>query len=124
MVPFKKVIAALGMGAMFAAVSAQAAAGDPVRGEEVYDGCKSCHSIDANEIGPMHRGVVGRKAGSVPGYRYSPALKSANIVWTEENLDKWLSDPDKMVPGTKMYYELDSAQDRADVIAFLKAKAG
>lgn len=97
------------------------AEGDPVRGEIIYKGCQDCHSLDENDIGPMHRGVVGRKAGSVAGYNYSSALKNSGIIWTEDNLDKWLTNPQTMVPGAKMYFHLSDAQDRADVIAFLKS---
>jgi cytochrome c len=71
----------------------------------------------------MHRNVFGRKAGSVPGYDYSAALKASNIVWNDTTLDKWLADPQAFVPGTKMTFSVDDAQDRADVIAFLKDKA-
>ena len=74
-------------------------------------------------MGPSHRGVFGRKAGSLPDYDYSDALKSANIVWNEETLDKWLTNPQSFVPGVKMFFHLDSAQDRADVIAYLKERA-
>jgi cytochrome c len=80
-----------------------------------------CHALDKNEIGPRHRDVFGNKAASVPGYDYSAALKASNIVWNEATLDKWLTDPQALVPGTKMAYAVDDAQDRADVIAFLKA---
>ncbi len=86
-------------------------------------GCGDCHSIEKNDVGPMHKGVVGRLAGSVAGYNYSPALKNSKIVWTEANLDKWLTGPDAMVPGTKMFYEVQDPRDRADIIAFLKEKA-
>jgi cytochrome c len=99
------------------------AAGDAAHGAKVYQDCMLCHSLDKNEIGPSHRGVLGRKAGGVPGYDYSAALKAADIVWNETTLDKWLSDPQAVVPGTKMLFSLDDAQDRADVIAFLKEKA-
>jgi cytochrome c len=99
------------------------ASGDAAHGAKVYQDCMLCHSLDKNEIGPQHRGVFGRKAGSVPGYDYSAALKTADIVWNETTLDKWLSDPQAFVPGTKMLFSLDDAQDRADVIAFLKQKA-
>jgi cytochrome c len=99
------------------------ASGDAAHGAKVYQDCMLCHSLDKNEIGPQHRGVFGRKAGSVPGYDYSAALKTADIVWNETTLDKWLSDPQAFVPGTKMLFSLDDAQDRADVIAFLKEKA-
>ena len=65
----------------------------------------------------------GRKAGSLPDYPYSDALKSSNIVWNEETLDKWLTDPQTFVPGVKMFFHLDNAQDRADVIAYLRERA-
>jgi cytochrome c len=99
------------------------AAGDAARGEVLYQGCQDCHSIEKNDVGPMHKGVVGRAAGTVPGYNYSPALRNAKIVWTEENLDKWLTGPQDFIPGTKMFYEVKSPQDRADLIAFLKDRA-
>jgi cytochrome c len=97
--------------------------GDPGRGEEIYQACTDCHSLDQNDVGPRHRGVFGRKAGSVPDYAYSDGLKSAKIVWTEETLDQWLTDPQAFVPGAKMFFHLDGAQDRADVIAYLKERA-
>ena len=107
---------------MFAAVSARAA-GDVAHGETLYQGCLDCHSIEKNDVGPMHKGVVGRAAGTVPGYGYSAALKNAKIVWTEENLDKWLTSPQAFIPGTKMFYQVNNPQDRADIIAFLKERA-
>ena len=97
--------------------------GDPARGETVYEACQDCHSLDKNDVGPRHRGVYGRKAGSLPDYDYSDALKSANIVWDEETLDKWLTDPQSVAPGAKMVFHLESAQDRADVIAYLRERA-
>ena len=99
------------------------AAGDAARGEALYRDCQACHSFDKNQIGPMHRGVFGRTAGSVPGFDYSEALKNAKIIWTEANLDKWLADPEVLVPGSKMYFSVDKAGDRADLIAFLKERA-
>ena len=100
------------------------ASGDPVHGQQVYKVCAACHAIDKNGAGPKHQGILGRTAGTVPDYRYSPALQKSGIVWTDETLDKWLADPQAVVPGTKMFYALESAQDRADVIEFLKQKAG
>lgn len=85
----------------------------------LYQVCTGCHSVDANDIGPKHRGVVGRPAGSVPGYAYSAALKRSGIVWTPENLDKWLTNPQQMAPGTKMYFSVSNVRDRADIIAYL-----
>jgi cytochrome c len=99
------------------------ATGNVARGQTLYKGCADCHSINENAVGPMHKGVVGRKAGSVPGYDYSPDLKNSGIVWTEENLDKWLAGPQAMVAETKMFFDVPDAQDRADIIAFLKEKA-
>lgn len=99
------------------------AAGDATRGEALYEGCQDCHSIDKNDVGPRHRGVYGRKAGSLPDYRYSDALKNANFVWDDKTLDQWLTDPQKFVPGSKMFYHLDQAQDRADIIEYLKTRA-
>jgi cytochrome c len=98
-------------------------AGDAARGETLYDACQDCHSLDKNDVGPRHRGVFGRKAASLPDYDYSEALKSANIVWNEETLDKWLTDPQAVAPGAKMFFHLDNPQDRADVIAYLKERA-
>ena len=101
--------------------SAQAA-GDPVHGEQVYHRCQGCHSIDRNRIGPMHKGLFGRKAGSVPDFDYSDAMKNSGIVWTEVTLDQFLQGPRKMVPGTKMtFVGIPKPQDRADLIAYLEA---
>jgi len=102
---------------------APARAADAMRGETLYQGCEDCHSIDKNDVGPMHRGVVGRVAGTVAGYAYSPALKASKLVWTESNLDKWLTNPQDLVPGTKMFFKIDNPQDRADIIEFLKERA-
>ena len=98
----------------------QPTSGNPAHGALVYQNCMSCHSLDENDIGPRHRGVIGRRAGSVEGYAYSPALKNATVVWTAATIDRWLADPQAMVPGSKMFFALKNAQDRADVIAYLE----
>ncbi|MGA7805372.1 c-type cytochrome [Bradyrhizobium sp.] len=116
------VFAAVLTAAMFVTCAANAA-GDAARGETLYQGCQDCHSIEKNDVGPMHKGVVGRTAGTVPGYNYSAALRNAKIVWTEANLDKWLTNPQGFIPGTKMFYQVNNPQDRADIIAFLKERA-
>jgi cytochrome c len=95
-------------------------AGDAAHGKELYQGCNACHSIDDNDIGPRHRGVVGRKAGSLADYNYSPALKASGLTWDAATLDRWLTNPSNLVPGTKMFFKLDSPKDRADVIAYLQ----
>jgi cytochrome c len=98
-------------------------AGDNGHGEALYEAFQDSHSLDKNDVEPRHRGVVGRKAASLPNYDYSDALKSANIVWNEETLDKWLTDPRAVAPVAKMSFHLDNPQDRADVIAYLKERA-
>jgi cytochrome c len=98
------------------------AAGDAAHGATVYRQCMICHSLDKNGIGPTHHNVFGRAAGSVANYSYSAALKASSIVWNETTLDQWLANPQALVPGTKMMFSVDEAQDRADVIAFLRDK--
>lgn len=99
------------------------AAGDAVRGKDVYESyCGACHSIDADRVGPAHRGVFGRKPGKAPGFAYSPALKAAKFKWDAKTLDQWLQGPGKLVPGTRMGFSLSDPQKRADVIAYLKTQ--
>jgi cytochrome c len=94
--------------------------GDSVHGKMLYQGCQACHAVEENDLGPRHRGVVGRRAGSIADYNYSAALKNSGLTWDEATLDRWLTNPSALVPGTKMFFKLDSPQDRADVIAYLK----
>jgi cytochrome c len=97
------------------------AAGDPMRGQALYQNkCTVCHSIDYNGVGPAHKGLFGRKAGSLPDYSYSPALQSSTVVWSEQTLDKWLTNPEKFIPGQKMGFLVPTAKERADLIAYLK----
>ncbi len=108
-----------------AAPAAAHAAGDPVRGERLYAGrCGFCHAVDQDRIGPRHRGVYGRRVASVPGYRYSSALAAQGFTWDAVRLDAWLADPGGMVPGTRMFGRVKSAQDRADLIAYLRSVSG
>lgn len=103
----------------YAAAATAPSPGDPVRGKTVYQVCMACHSLDEDDVGPRHRGVVGRRAGSIEGYPYSPALRSSGLVWNAANLDRWLTNPQALVPGAKMFFAMPNAQDRADVIAYL-----
>lgn len=97
--------------------------GDPVRGKAVFERrCTGCHALDADREGPRLAGVFGRKAGSVAGFAYSAGLKKLGITWDEATLDKWLSDPDIMVPDNAMSFSVAKAAERRDVIAFLKHK--
>ncbi len=93
--------------------------GDPAHGKSLYQACQACHSIDDNDLGPRHRGVVGRRAGSVADYNYSSALKNSGLTWNPATLDRWLSNPSALVPGTKMYFTIPDTQARADIIAYL-----
>jgi cytochrome c oxidase assembly protein Cox11 len=94
---------------------------DAVNGEELFRGrCAACHAFDNNRSGPMLGGVVGRKAGSGPGYKYSPALGSADVIWSADNLDRWLADPRKFVPEARMPVRVLEASARRDIIAYLK----
>ena len=94
--------------------------GDPVRGHSLYQSrCTACHSLDHSRIGPAHRGVFDRLAGSVPGFDYSPALKRSGIRWSAANLNRWLANPEAFIPGQKMGYQVPDPVDRRDLIAFL-----
>jgi cytochrome c len=112
-------VVALAAASVHAVAPPEKPPGDPIRGETVYQVCMGCHSLDEDDVGPHHRGVVGRVAGTVPGYAYSPALKNSHIVWKPDTLDRWLTNPQALVPGAKMFFAMPSARDRADVIAYL-----
>ncbi len=109
---------ALGSGAALAE-------GDAAKGEKVFKKCKVCHTFDPGKkkIGPHLKGVVGRKAGAVEGYKYSKAMAAADITWDEPNLDKYLTKPKAFMKGTKMSFAgLKKEAQRADLIAYLKAQ--
>ena len=97
---------------------------DPAHGEKLFaERCSACHALDANKFGPMLGGVVGRKAGSVAGYPYSPALKGAGLMWSADNLDHWLSGPQQFLPGVKMPIRVLEATSRRDIIAYLQEES-
>jgi cytochrome c oxidase assembly protein subunit 11 len=85
--------------------------------------CTACHALETNKFGPMLEAVIGRKAGSVASYPYSPALKSAGLTWSAENLDHWLSDPQQFVPGVRMPTRVLEATSRRDIIAYLQQES-
>jgi cytochrome c len=99
------------------------AAQDAAAGEKTFMVCRACHQIGPNAkdaVGPVLNGVVGRKAGTYPDYQYSEANKNSGIVWTPEELDKYLTSPQTVVPHTKMIFPgLKDEQKRKDVIAYL-----
>jgi len=97
------------------------AAPDAIHGQELFgQRCSACHALDRNKIGPMLNGVVGRAAGSAADYNYSPALRSAGLTWSVDNLDQWLANPKKMVPGVRMPVRVLDAPSRHDIIAYLR----
>lgn len=95
--------------------------GDAARGQQLFEKrCTGCHSLEQNREGPRLAGVFGRKAGSVPGYNYSAGMKNSGLIWTDQNLEKWLAGPDLLVPGTKMDFFVPNAAERRDLIAYFQ----
>ena len=81
--------------------------------------CGSCHSVSTHGDGPAHAGVVGRRAGALKDFDYSPALQRSKILWTRATLKAWLANPEALIPGQGMDYQLDDERDREDVVAYL-----
>lgn len=101
--------------------------GDVEAGRRVFARCRSCHVLDegVNRVGPSLYGIIGREAGTVEGFRYSEANQTSGVTWTEQNLFDYLENPREYIPGTIMAFPgLRDAQDRADVIAYIKANGG
>jgi cytochrome c len=95
--------------------------GDVDHGRALYqERCTACHSVQYNGVGPAHQGVFGRHAGRAPGFAYSQAVKESEVTWNESTLDRWLTDPEKFIPGQKMGFTVPDAGERADLIAYLK----
>lgn len=105
--------------------SAFAAPPDVLRGEQLYARCTACHALATDRVGPRHCGLLGRRAGSVPGFAYSPAMKNSGLVWDEKTLSRFLAKPLAVVPGSSMTYDgVPDAKERVDLIAYLKAANG
>jgi cytochrome c len=103
-------------------VSGTIFASDPRKGEEIYSRCLACHALEYDRVGPHHCGLLGRRAGAVPGFPYSEAMRRSKLVWNAKTLDRFLADPAKAVPGTNMTYAgVKDARERADLIAWLDA---
>jgi cytochrome c len=105
------------------AVVAQAQSlSDPQRGGQVFAQCKICHSLEPgkNMLGPSLHGLIGRKAGSVPGFAYSPAMKNSNVTWSNNTLSKYLTDPRAFIPGDKMAFTgIKDPSKLGDLLAYL-----
>ena len=97
--------------------------GDPIAGKKVFNKCKTCHLMEKdgiNRIGPNLFGLIGRKSGTATGFKFSRAMKEANIVWSVNSLSRYLIKPKAFVPGTKMAFPgLDTEQEIWDVISYI-----
>jgi cytochrome c len=97
-------------------------AADPEKGKAVFEQCAACHSLDGtgDYDGPTLKGVIGRKAGSLEDYRYSAAMKRSDVVWDAVTLDKYVADPQALIPGNRMAFAgISDTTQREDLIAFL-----
>ena len=105
--------------------SGSASAQDAAAGERVFAQCRACHQVGEtakNAVGPVLNGLIGRAAGSVEGYNYSPANKNSGLTWDEATFREYIKDPRAKVPGTKMVYAgLKDDQKISDLIAYLKS---
>jgi cytochrome c len=113
----------LGAIVLLAAAGTARADGDAARGEKRFEECATCHTVERglNNVGPSLFGLIGRKAGEIAEFRYSPALKKSGLTWTPQTLDTFIADPQKQVPGNRMPFAgMPDAGDRADLIAYLQ----
>jgi len=95
-------------------------AGDVPKGAALYqERCTACHAVDSNKTGPSHRGLMGRRVGSLAGYSYSVELARSRLRWTPQTLNVWLEDPEELVAGQRMGFQVEDPQERADLIAYL-----
>ncbi len=121
---FGLAMTALALLAMGATTQAARADGDPAKGAQVFRNCMPCHRIGpgaTNLVGPQLNGLEGRHTGSAPGYNYSPANKNSGIVWSKDEFEKYIQDPRKVIPGTKMFFAgIKKPADIENLWAFLK----
>jgi cytochrome c len=107
------------LGALAQPAPGGAAKGDAAAGEDLFlDRCAMCHIAEGGGQGPSLKGLYGRKAASVPGFAYSPALKASGVTWTAPELDRFLTNPGAAIPGTAMPITVPDAKQRADLIAW------
>lgn len=107
------------------ALPAVASAQDADAGKKIFKKCAPCHSIGPgakNKAGPQLNGILGRKAATVEGFKYSTAMKNSGITWDNEKLHEWVAAPKKLVPGTKMFFPgVKDELDRDDLIAYIES---
>jgi cytochrome c len=117
-----RIIRALGPALLAGTLAPAHADGDAASGRQLYAlRCSACHSVEYNGVGPSHKNLAGRTAGTFPGFAYSRALKESGVVWDEKTLNRWLADPEKLIPGQKMFFLIPDAKERADIVAYLLA---
>jgi cytochrome c len=112
--------------AIGAALAFDASAADAAHGKALYEQCAACHSLKAGEmlLGPSLHGVIGRKAGALDEFRYSPPMKRSGIIWTRETISTFLDDPQKEIPGNRMPFSgMPEAKDRDDLLDYLAQAA-
>jgi cytochrome c len=94
-------------------------------GKELFEKrCGGCHALDRDKEGPRLGGVYGRPAASVTSFEYSAGLRQSKITWSAETLDKWLTDPEKLVPDNDMTFHVESPSERREIISYLKQNSG
>ena len=114
-------VAGLALLAGASGLSLSGQAPPPASGKDLFERrCGGCHALDRDKEGPRLGGVYGRTAGSVESFQYADALNGSKIIWNEETLEKWLTDPEQLVPNNDMSFHLEKAEERREIIAFLK----
>jgi cytochrome c len=123
---FSVLVVAIAIATTPGALSASPASmGDAKRGKDLFEKrCGGCHSLDADKEGPRLRNVYGRHAGTVPSFKYSDAVKGAQFSWDQASLDRWLTDTESVIPDNDMDFHVPKADERADIIAYLKLTSG
>jgi len=112
----------LAIASVFVVCVMASSAPDAVRGKEAFEKrCGGCHGLDKTKEGPLLRKIFGHRSASTAGFPYSDALKSSHLTWDEQTLDKWLEDPEKLIPNNDMATRVPDATDRANIIAYLKS---
>jgi cytochrome c len=115
------VLAMLGGTFLAVVATSQVVAAGSQQGKELFQTrCGGCHSLDADKVGPRLRGIFGRPVASVQSFNYSDAAKSSHIKWDETALDKWLAEPDSVIPDSDMSFRLENGRERAAIIEYLK----
>ena len=117
---------AIGLAVALALAAGPALSADAKKGKKVFNKCKACHSLKAGKkkVGPSLHGVIGRKAGTLKGFKYSKAMKASGITWDEKTIDQYLTKPKAFIKGNRMAFRgLKKQSQRDDVIAYLKEAA-